>query len=142
MPVVPGNALQQRIQKINYTLKQPALLSSNTVAVTIREVYDADRLNEDGVPEPLAPYLIREPGTLYARVKVNKTGKEFIVGFMASEAEIFSAHGNSVLLKGLQGTIIYTGFRPEEGRLVLRGESIRPLTGSDSTIVFDISGIS
>lgn len=141
MSVVDNNKQQGRINKLRRATKQPGLLGSNTKSVTILKVYDADVLDQDGIPEELVSRILREPGTLWGKVKVNSGGRILYCGFMASEAEIFSTHGNSVLLEGLQGTIVYNGIRPEGGRIILRGESSRSLQGTSASNVLDISGI-
>lgn len=138
MPVVPGNALQQRMQRQQQWAKRPQLLGRNNLAVRILEAYDSDKLDQDGIPDDLAPLLAREPGTLFAKVQALKSTRILYIGFQASEAEIFKAHGNSVLLKGLRGTIIYNGLRPEEGRLVLQGESTRPLRSISAAAPADV----
>ena len=138
MSVVPGNALQQRMQRAAHMGKRPMSLGRNKLDVRIIEVYDADKLDEDGIPDNLAPMILREPGTLFARVQALRSKRKFYVGFQASEAEILNTHGNSVLLNGLRGTIIYNGLRPEEGRLVLMGEPTRPLLSSRASTVFDV----
>jgi len=141
MPVVDGNSRQARLNNIQRQAKLPGLLGRNARAVTILKVYDADVLSQDGIPDELVGKILREPGTLWAKVRLNKGGRVLYCGFKASEAEILSTHGNSVLLKGLQGTIVYNGVRPEEGRIVLRGEASRALQGTGGSNVLDISGI-
>jgi hypothetical protein len=141
MPVVGGNARQDRLNQMQRHAKRPALLGQNKKAITIVEVYDSDVLSQDGVPDELVGKILQEPGTLWAKVRFNKGGREAYCAFQASEAEILSTHGNSVLLEGLQGTITYNGIRPEAGRIVLRGEASRSLRGTGETNVLDISGI-
>tara|TARA_Y100001938_G_scaffold134641_1_gene195346 strand:- start:100 stop:531 length:432 start_codon:yes stop_codon:yes gene_type:complete len=138
MPVIAGNAFQRRIQQLRHQTKRPMSLGRNNLDVVILEAYDSDKLRQDGIPENLAPLILREPGTLFARVRAVRSKREFYVGFMASEAEILSTHGNGVLLKGLRGTIIYNGLRPEKGRMVLQGESARALRPNADTKVFDV----
>lgn len=141
MPVIGGNARQDRLNQIQRHGKRPGLLGQNTKSITILEVYDSDVLSQDGVPDELVGSILREPGTLWAKIRLNSGGRELYCGFLASEAEILSTHGNSVLLKGLQGTITYNGIRPEAGRIVLRGEAGKSLRGTGETNVLDISGI-
>ena len=138
MPVIPGSALQQRIAQRERQLKRPQSSGRNSLAVRIIQAFDSDVLDADGIPDELAPMIAREPGTLWARVEAIRSKRKFYVAFQASEAEILKTHGNSVLLAGQRGTIIYNGMRPEEGRLALQGEPTRPLRNSSASTVFDV----
>lgn len=138
MPVVPGNALQERLRQQVQLGKRPQQLGRTIVEVRILMAYDADAFDRDGIPPEIAHLVAREPGTMFAKVKAIKSGREFYVPFYASEAEILKTHGNAVLLRGLRGTIVYSGVRPEQGRLVLMGEPTRPLRNNSGTSVADV----
>jgi hypothetical protein len=139
---IPQNALQEARRRATQHKKRPDIAGRNQAAVLILKVYDADVLKSDGVPGDLVPYIRREPGTLFAKVRIIRSGKELVVGFRESEAQLLSTFGNSVLLEGLRGMILYNGLRPEDGRLVVSGQPTRKLRGfSSETSTLDISGI-
>lgn len=138
MPVVPGNAIQQRLARQAAMAKRPSQLGRSVIAVEILRAFDADQFDQDGVPEEIAHLVLNEPGTMFAKVRAVRGGEIYWVPFEAAEADILCNHGNAVHLKGRRGTIIYNGLRPEEGRLVLTGDSNKPLRGSGSTNVFDV----
>lgn len=138
MASIPGNALQERIRQFRQLAKRPMTLGRNVLGVRILQAFDADSLDRDGVPAEIAHLIIREPGTMVARVRAIRSRREFYVPFRASEAEILKTHGNAVLLEGARGTITYNGLRPEEGRLELLGEPTRALRNSGGTGVFDV----
>ena len=137
MPI-PNSARQDRIARIERAQKRPGNWSRTTIQVVILQAYDADVLDEKGVPAEAAHIVKREPGTMFAYVRAIKSKRKFYVPFMASEADIISNHGNAVLLRGSRGTITFSGLRPEEGRLVLLGEPTRPLRNRSATDSFDV----
>lgn len=142
MPVIPGNAMQEARRRLQQSNRRPSLTGETRVSVTVVDVYDTDKIELDGIPDGLTPLISLNPGTLFALVKINSSGRELFVGFKESEAQVFSTYGNSVLLQGLQGTISYRGYRPEAGKLTLVGSPKKALRGlAGSTTVFDISGI-
>lgn len=138
MPVIPGNALQERMRQFRQLAKRPQALGRSVIEVRILQAYDADTLDRDGVPQEIAHLIKREPGTMVAHVRALRSKRKFYVPFLASEAEILKTHGNAVLLEGSRGTISYNGLRPEEGRVALLGEPTKPLRNSGGTDVFDV----
>lgn len=138
---IPNNALQEARRRAEQQLKRPSVGSKNEAEVKILTVYDAERLSRDGVPAGLARLLVREPGTLFARVRLMRSGKELFVGFLDSEAQIFSTFGNSVLLEGLRGRIRYNGLRPQNGRLIVTGNPNKALRDFSANDPYSISGI-
>lgn len=138
---IPGNALQTARRRAEQQVKRPDIAARNEADVQILTVYDSERLEQDGIPDGLARFLVKEPGTLFARVRLLRSGKEIYVGFLDSEAQIFSTFGNSVLIEGLQGRIRYNGLRPESGRLIVTGNPKKALRDFSRTFVFNISGI-
>ena len=146
MASVPGNALQRRIQKVIHQSKRSTLLGRKNIRAEIIEAYDSEKIKEmkavaGELPIKLARLSDREPGTLFARVKILKNGKELYLPFMASEAEILSSHGNSVLLKGMQCTIVHNGLHKEDGKLSISGEFNMPLKDEKNTNIFDVVGL-
>jgi hypothetical protein len=141
---IPGNTMQDRMLRMQHAGKNPALLGSSSLDVVILRAYDADTFDTDGVPDELAHLVSSEPGTMFAKVRVlrpnGRNGRKLWVPFLESEAHIQKTFGNAVLLKGMQATIVYTGLRPEQGRLVMHGEPKKPLRGSGGTFVFDVLG--
>jgi len=142
---VPTNKLQERLRKLTQRAKRPNLSTRNEAEVEIIQVYDTDYLRTElggEVPSELAPKFDLEPGTLWAKVRLVRSGKEIIVGFRESEASVLSLYGNSVLMAGLRGTISYSGLRPDNGRLSLTGSPQRGLRSlGDETQVYDIGAI-
>jgi hypothetical protein len=138
MPIIPGNALQHRLAKQAAFTKRPSNFSRGAVKVVILSAYDSDTFDRDGIPDEIAHLVAREPGTIFAKVRSVDVGKEFFVPLLASEAEILSTHGNAVLLKGMQGTVIYSGQDMKKGKLVLQGEPNKPLKNSVATNVFNV----
>jgi|14_taG_2_1085336.scaffolds.fasta_scaffold04561_2 hypothetical protein len=139
---IPQNSLQEARRKAEQYKKRPDITGRNQAAVVILKVYDPDVLGGEGVPSGLVPYVSKRPGTLFAKVRILRSGKELFVGFRDSEATLLSSFGNSVLLEGLRGTILYNGLRPEDGQLIVTGHPTSRLRGlASETSTFDISGI-
>lgn len=138
---IPNNALQEARRKADLQAKRPNISGVNEARVLILKVYDREYLEVHGIPENLSRFLVVEPGTLWARVQLLRSGKELYVGFEAGESLIFSSYGNSVNIEGLEGIIRYKGLRPETGKLTITGKPKKALKDFKATNVFDISGI-
>lgn len=138
MATIPGNSLQQRLTKQKQFLKRPSTLGKTFLPVTIIEVYDADYLALNEISDEVRLRLAKEEGTLFARVKANASGRELVVPFYASEAQVLSTYGNGMVLKDSQATLVYAGLVPEEGRLEILGEPKQKLSTSAKLAVFDV----
>lgn len=139
MPIGTSNKVERQNQQ-DRAAKTPGFMTLNHKPCVIIKAYDPDVINTETLPEYIMKMIIANPGTLYALVRLDN-GREYFLPFRASEASILISEGNSVLLKGRKGVIIYFGQRITKGTIELTGEPKRVFKTSVGAEVCNISGV-
>lgn len=122
MPVVSNNSFQERLRRSWQETRRPDPFTVLEARCIIQQIYDPEVLELDGVPEEIAHMIIRNPGFLFAKVKLAVGEEVLYLPFAASADEIFSNYGtNSVQLQGLPAKILYRSSNLEAGQIVITG---------------------
>lgn len=138
----PKNALQERLQKLNYTQLAPDPLVHQETVCTIEVVYDQYRMQQTSIDSDLASMIVNNPGYLFARVRLLDETSTLILPFKEPKELMHLVYGNSLLIEGRTGIITYRNQDIVNGFLSIKENLVKKqLKLSKVSNVFDISGI-
>lgn len=137
---VGQGAYGRRVQEQIAANKRGDFNSRNRLRAQIVQVYNRAWLDENEVSGDVKRLIAQAPGALWAKVRVVKSGQEFILRFGFTDPEILSYNAES--LKGLYVMIEYLGLNVENGTLTLSGLEDKPLSNlNTNSKVADIGDI-
>ena len=141
MSSVPGSSHARQLRKQEHEGLRPDFFGVLEARCVIIKVYDKDVIQDEGFPDDLSGYLARNPGYVYAKVKL--TDMTYIyLPFMFSMDELSTLYGNSVQLEGRPAKILYRNLDLTDGKIVITGNPFSKLLRSDTVSeVHDISSI-
>jgi hypothetical protein len=113
-----------------------------TESCKILEVYDLDRMEQEGCPSVVRSKILNNPGLLFAKVLLSDNNTIKYLPFAEPEDSIYLNYGNSVLIEGRRGIIRFRRNDADSGEIVIGRSVDKPMLANSSlSETYDIIGM-
>lgn len=135
---VPMSKHQLGQQGMHHGNLSPGTGEIHSAPCVIVEVYDQERLEAGDVPDEVLQKISRFPNVVYARIRLGD-GRMLNRPFKDTASQLYSTHGNSLVLEGASARIEFYNARVRTGKIVLSDDvTSQPVNMQSAADVYDI----